>query len=135
MSTRSRIAILNDDKSTRSIYCHQDGYPEGVGKTLAEHYTTKERVNALLDLGDLSSLEPSIECPAGHSFDNKIEGYTVAYDRDRGEKNVSAITHSLMSSLLRDFRKSDQEYLYLFKPAENKWYIAYLDCGFEPLVF
>lgn len=28
----------------------------------------------------------SIECPDGHTFDNRIKGYTVAYHRDRGEE-------------------------------------------------
>lgn len=56
MSTRSRIGIENEDGTIRSIYCHFDGYPEGVGKELMEHYTDPKKINELLDLGDISSL-------------------------------------------------------------------------------
>ena len=33
MSTRSNIGIINADGSVTAIYCHNDGYPSGVGKT------------------------------------------------------------------------------------------------------
>jgi hypothetical protein len=38
MSTRSRIAIENHHGTVTSIYCHFDGYLEGVGKKLFNHY-------------------------------------------------------------------------------------------------
>ena len=38
MSTRSRIGMINPDGSVSSIYCHFDGYPEGVGKTLHDNW-------------------------------------------------------------------------------------------------
>jgi hypothetical protein len=37
MSTRSRIAIENQNGSVTSVYCHFDGYISGVGKTLEKH--------------------------------------------------------------------------------------------------
>lgn len=37
MSTRSRIGMINPYGSVSSIYCHFDGYPEGVGKTLHDN--------------------------------------------------------------------------------------------------
>jgi hypothetical protein len=43
MSTRSRIAIENQNGSVTSIYCHFDGYISGVGKTLKECYTRSIR--------------------------------------------------------------------------------------------
>jgi hypothetical protein len=39
MSTRSRIAIENQNGSVTSIYCHFDGYISGVGKTIKRIYT------------------------------------------------------------------------------------------------
>ena len=71
MSTRSRIAIENQNGSVTSIYCHFDGYIDSVGKTLFNHYD-QEKLEKLLELGDISSLgESTID--------------TVAYCRDRGE--------------------------------------------------
>lgn len=55
MSTRSRIAIEIGDK-VKSIYCHSDGYPEGVGAILKKHYTDPEKIEKLMELGDLSRL-------------------------------------------------------------------------------
>jgi hypothetical protein len=71
MSTRSRIAIENESGIVNSIYCHFDGYVDGVGITLFKHYD-KEKLQKLIELGDISSLGESTED-------------TVAYCRDRGE--------------------------------------------------
>ena len=71
MATRSRIAIENQDGTVQSIYCHFDGYIDGVGKTLFNHYD-REKLEKLIELGDISSLDESTED-------------TVAYARDRGE--------------------------------------------------
>jgi predicted CxxxxCH...CXXCH cytochrome family protein len=72
MSTRSRIAIENQDGTVTSIYCHFDGYTSGVGKMLEKWYTTQAKVEALIELGNISSLDMT---PTS----------TVAYARDRGE--------------------------------------------------
>lgn len=89
MATRSTISAKIGNV-VKSIYCHFDGYPDHNGKILFEHYNTQEKVKALLNLGDLSSLAPSVACPEGHSFEYKIPGYCVAYGRDRGEVNTQA---------------------------------------------
>ena len=59
MATRSTIA-LSTGEGFRSVYCHWDGYEEGVGQTLKDHWTTPESIMALLDNGDLSSLGASL---------------------------------------------------------------------------
>ena len=56
MGTRSRIGIEMPDHSVVSVYCHWDGYPEGNGKTLVEHYQNREDVQELIDGGGISSL-------------------------------------------------------------------------------
>jgi hypothetical protein len=71
MATRSRIAIENQDGTVTAIYCHWDGYVNGVGKTLFENYD-REKLEQLIELGDISSL--------GETLDE-----TVAYARDLGE--------------------------------------------------
>ena len=38
MSTNCIIAYEKKDKSIEGIRCHWDGYPEGVGQTLLNHY-------------------------------------------------------------------------------------------------
>lgn len=90
MSTRSRITVKMKDGTFKSIYCHSDGYPCWNGRILSTHYNNQERAEALVALGDLSLLHESIDCPPGHSFDKCVEGFTVAYGRDRGDKNTNA---------------------------------------------
>lgn len=77
MSTRSFIAIQNADNTITGVYCHFDGYPEGVGATLTKHYTSSDLVRQLVDLGGLSSLGDTLT-------------ETVAYHRDRGEEKEDA---------------------------------------------
>ena len=71
MATRSRIAIENQDGTVTSIYCHFDGYLDGVGKKLFNHYD-REKTEKLIELGDISVLGES-------TLD------TIAYHRDRNE--------------------------------------------------
>jgi hypothetical protein len=71
MSTRSRIAIENQDGTVTSVYCHFDGYVKGVGKILFENYN-REKTEQLVALGNISELNESTET-------------TIAYCRDRGE--------------------------------------------------
>ena len=71
MATRSTIAISTPDGIT-AIYCHWDGYPEGVGATLKSHYTDKDSVASLIAKGGISSLGNTL---------NETEFYT-----DRGEE-------------------------------------------------
>jgi hypothetical protein len=97
MSTRSRIAIENQDGTVDSIYCHFDGYLEGVGKTLFNHYD-QEKLEKLLELGDISSLgESTID--------------TVAYCRDRGE-DLHFKTFKDVEDLFENGFNSAEEYIY-----------------------
>ena len=119
MATRSRIAIEKPDGKVESIYCHWDGYPGGNGVTLIENYTDHTKVQALIDLGDISSLRPNVEAPSGHSFNNPDENTTVAYGRDRGEKNTGKEIHG---SVPEFFNGNIEEFGYLFTQ-EGQWLV------------
>jgi len=56
MGTRSRIGLELSDGSILSIYSHWDGYPGFNGVKLVEHFNTREKVQELVDLGDISCL-------------------------------------------------------------------------------
>ena len=121
MATRSRIAIETTDDSgnkvIKSIYCHFDGYASGVGETLMENYQDREKVEALISLGDISFLREEITPTGPHSFDYPQKGVTVAYHRDRGEKFKSP----RINSSVREFFLPDiEEYGYLFTE-EGEW--------------
>jgi len=108
MSTRSNIGIRNTDETIDYIYCHYDGYPEGVGATLIEHYANFDRVNELMKLGDLSILDKRLG--EKQDFDNRIKGYCLAYGRDRGETGVSVSTTTLEKLL----SNTTIDYVYIF---------------------
>ncbi len=55
MSTRSLIGIREND-SVRYIYCHHDGYLDGVGKMLVENYNKPDKINELIDSGDHTAI-------------------------------------------------------------------------------
>jgi hypothetical protein len=101
MATRSRIAIENQDGSVTSIYCHWDGHIETNGKILNNNYTTKDKVEELIALGNLSSLDETIE-------------RTVAYHRDNGEYHLIQISFINVEELFEDGFSMGVEYIYCF---------------------
>ena len=127
MSTHALIAIKENENVYKGIYCHFDGYiRKGVGEILENNYKSKEKMQNLIDLGALSFLRESIECPEGHSFDNPVEGYSVFYRRDRGETdNVDSKTFTY-DSLIKNLKFNDYEYLYIYNLEENRFLVYYI---------
>ncbi len=124
MATRSRIGMECTDafgnKFVKSIYCHFDGYPEGVGATLQEHYFDREKVAALIELGAISFLEKEVAPTGPHSFDSPQPGVVVAYHRDRGEDPIDPRVDGSVSYY---FNNSDlEQYGYLFTE-EGEWLV------------
>ena len=118
MGTRSNIAAQMTDGTSKVIYCHWDGYIAHNGQILNKHYNTQEKVEALIALGNISSLAPSTECPEGHTFDTPIDGYCVAYGRDRGELKQEALRIGSASTY-----PVKEEYLYFWVKDEQRWYV------------
>ena len=124
MSTRSRIAIYDETTKTfRSVYCHSDGYPQnpGVGSELFQHYTDRIKVEALVALGDLSSIAPEIGDK--HGFDQRSQGFVTAYHRDRDEEweQVMPDEDKTIKSLGQTADNSGGEYLYVFRDGVWKY--------------
>lgn len=53
------IGKMAPDGTIKAIRCMHDGYPEGVGALLKSNYWEEEEVDALLGIGDISSLGSS----------------------------------------------------------------------------
>jgi hypothetical protein len=129
MSTRSNIAILNNDGSIEAIYCHWDGYPSHNGKILLDHYMSAKKVRALLALGDISIL--GAEIGEKHDFDQPApEGVVTAYGRDRGETGILSRKYkdrSALSQALSFAESSWAVYFYLFDIKHHKWLFCKTD--------
>ena len=93
-------------KKYLGIYCHFDGYPDGVGKELVNNYLNFSKAFNLILGGDCSVI-----------LDNRVRRYATR----EGEK-----WKYIQPRQLDKIQKvsDDSEYLYIFK--DSKWYL-YLD--------
>lgn len=126
MSIRSLIGYKKG-KRVHYVYCHSDGYVDGVGEILRTNYKNIEKVKELIALGDLSVLSEKINPDPNkpHSFDGRFDGtgvqedVCIAYGRDRGETGVG-------SKICFDFeygKKGNQfgvDFIYFFE--DKNWY-------------
>ena len=121
MATRSFICKSLPNNTIVGVYCHYDGYPSGVGATLANHYTTDERVTALLSLGSISQLHPRLVPNLGdtHTFDNPAKNVTIAYHRDRGEAMSTTTFPSLDVMVENVAYQLGVEFVYIWD--SNEW--------------
>jgi hypothetical protein len=132
MATRSSISIRNEDGSYTGIYCHWDGYLSNNGRILEHHYANEDKIRQLMALGSLSSLRPEIGekhpfdnphkwgTPEHEAWENRYKDWCTAYGRDRGEKNVAAVTTHTVMDLLD---KLGQEYDYLW--FDGRWHVRF----------
>ena len=126
MGTRSRIGVMHGDK-VKSIYCHWDGYLEGVGATLLKHYDSA-KANNLVALGDMSSLQADIG--EKHAFSKhdvpKIEvrvhneDWCTFYGRDRGEKGAEFKVAQTFDEFMEQCDNCGAEYYYIMR--DGVWY-------------
>ncbi len=117
MATRSNIAYKTPEGKIRSVYCHWDGYPEHNGEMLRRHYTDLAKVQALVELGSISSL--GSELGEKQDFDDRStqkDEWTLAYHRDRGEELVVS-EYDDIPSWIDDM----EEYAYLY--TDNGWIV------------
>ena len=124
MSTRSNIAIQRRNKQVEVIYCHCDGYLSHNGKMLLEYYTDLDKINSLIELGNISFLDKyiePIETDKEHSFYNSQKEVVVAYGRDRNEEEQQKRVYKDIGDYL-DNIGWDIEYAYIYKEEENQWY-------------
>ena len=126
MGTRSRIGVMHGDK-VKSIYCHWDGYLEGVGATLLKHYDSA-KANHIVALGDMSSLQADIgekHAFSKHDFPGievrvHNDEWCTFYGRDRGEKGVEFKVAQTFDEFLGQCYNSGAEYYYIMR--DGTWY-------------
>jgi len=117
MATRSTISVEYPNGTIRTVYAHWDGYLQGVGATLVNHYSDPQLAQAIVEQGDISSLDDTIES-------------SVFYARDRGEIHASTPTAAREYSTFAQSLKAESgmmEYAYFFSAADGKWYVTFDD--------
>ena len=111
MGTRSRIGIQLKDDSILSVYCHWDGYPSFNGKVLREFYDTKEKVNQLINGGNISALHTN----AGWQRETLPEVGPLYYT-SRGESIDDNAPR--LDKDMEEFFTDNEEYSYIFRNGE-----------------
>tara|TARA_Y100000593_G_scaffold33771_1_gene66321 strand:- start:495 stop:1046 length:552 start_codon:yes stop_codon:yes gene_type:complete len=112
MSTRSYIAVEQPNKQVHSIYCHFDGYLEGVGNHLLKYWNSEELANKLISFGDISSVPSSTD---------EIEMSEQAYDNENGKASEHATEYHMITGLNGDIFI---EYIYIWK--DESWHYSKL---------
>jgi hypothetical protein len=122
MSTNSYISIELRSGEVNTIYCHSDGYLEGVGMTLFEHFQDAKKVKKMIKLGSLSSLGSDIEPPTGaiHNFNQRLPNVCCFYARDRQEK-LSISQSKDIQEYLDEYNEEDYNYIYRVK--NKTWFM------------
>lgn len=122
MSTRSYICKKEEDGTIKMIYCHFDGDYNSV--LLPRYYNTPEKVDALIALGDLSSLGEKISpTNTTHDIDHPEPGVCIAYGRDAHCEDIEAKRFKSKKVLIENLNHNPMiEYIYLWE--DNRWKYA-----------
>jgi len=140
MATRSTIALEYADGTIGQVYCHWDGYLEHNGVLLSKHYSNPFILRDLIDLGDVSSLKPTIGTKHAFShFDTEMKqeeyetlygNMTTFYARDRGETGTDSKTFIDFQDYMVRFQH--EEYAYILRK-DGQWYVKQHSNEFELL--
>lgn len=120
MGTPCTILAKTSDGLVKSITVNYDGHPQSAGKTLKTQYLEQSKIDALMNLGDLSALYESPECPEGHSYETPVKGHCIAYGRDRQEEDVEFQVHESIADAKYYAMELDNEFTYLWDGVEWK---------------
>ena len=120
MSTNSAIVAVTSSGKILQIYCHWDGNIANNGRILYEHYQEQEKIDKLMMLGSLSSLNAIPDIIDGHTFNTPVKDHCVAYHRDRGEVlQLQELSFYSTKTATRMLRKIP--YVYYWNG--NEWFV------------
>jgi len=110
MGTRATIGYLNPNNSITTTYNHYDGYPEGLGVALKNHYATDEKAKEIANMGYVSY----VDAETGEiEANNKSRPETVG----GGDDIVSTLQYFKEQA-------SEGDYAYLWAPSAGEWMFA-----------
>lgn len=120
MSTHSFIGII-ENNIIKGIYCHFNGFLEGNGKMLFEHYQDDDKIKNLISLGSISCVNKEVNPTENHDFDHPQKDVVIAYHRDRGEE-----LEIDMFDNIKDFKQYVNSFYfqYSYIRYNKKWYVV-----------
>ena len=144
MATRSTIALEFADGTVQAVYCHWDGYLAHNGQILLKHYSNPFVLRDLIDLGDISSLKPTIGTKHAFSqfelraeevagFKLLTENMTTFYARDRGEE-LRVRKFKDYGDYVANHQYEEYDYILRSDNGVAVWFVSDHDGDFVPLV-
>jgi hypothetical protein len=144
MGTRSTIALEFADGTVQAVYCHWDGYLAHNGQILLKHYSNPFILRDLIDLGDISSLKPTIGTKHAFSqfelraeevagFKLLTENMTTFYGRDRGETGTSAKKFASYEDYLLNHQYEEYDYILRNDNGVAVWFVCDHDGAYVTL--
>lgn len=129
MATRSTIALEYADGTVKQIYCHHDGYIEKNGKILQEQYSDPDKLNKIIELGDLSSL--GLNIGTKHDFDYYGSDICTFYGRDRNEDNVEPNQFKDFNDYLKNHRQEEYNYILRLINGQAVWLVSHYESQYR----
>ena len=144
MATRSTIALEFADGTVEQVYCHWDGYLAHNGQILLKHYSNPFILRDLIDLGDISSLKPTIgtkhafshfELRAEEVAEYKVltENMTTFYGRDRGETGADKKSFVDFQDYLAHHQYEEYDYILRNVNGKATWFVSDHDGAYVEL--
>lgn len=135
MATRSTIAKEYPNGTIKQIYCHWDGYLAHNGIILLKYYSDQDKLDQLIEMGDLSVLKPEIgvtrpfenpfdfRTPEHIEFDNLYRNQCVFFGRDGGSlpSEVNAQVYTDFNVYLKNADSIFKDYNYINRA--GTWYV------------
>ena len=144
MATRSTIALEFADGTVHQVYCHWDGYLAHNGQILLKHYSNPFILRDLIDLGDISSLKPTIGTKHafshfGTTLDQEAYNFlygemTTFYGRDRGETGADKKSFVDFQDYLAHHQYEEYDYILRSVRGEPVWFVSDHDGTYVPLM-
>jgi hypothetical protein len=107
MSTPAIIGI-SDGINIRATYVHFDGYVSHTGFILNDHYNKPDKINSLIDLGELSTIGTDTD-------------HCQAYGRDRGETGTEPKSFLSLADFVAFGKSYCAAYNYLYE--DDRWVV------------
>jgi hypothetical protein len=143
MGTRSTIALEFADGTVEQVYCHWDGYLAHNGQILQKHYINPFVLRDLIDLGDISSLKPTIGTKHAFShfgttldqtaYDHLYGNMTTFYGRDRGETGADKKSFVDFQDYLAHHQYEEYEYILRNVNGKATWFVSDHDGAYVEL--
>ncbi len=113
MGTRSTIALEFADGSVSQVYCHWDGYLDGVGRQLVEDYSNPFELQKVIDQGDMSSIG---------------EPYT---DRGESYEDTKACRFQNFDEYVAECQREEYDYILRNVDGKATWFVRCYATGSE----